>query len=286
MGTVQMGLPYGVNNSIGRIPIKDSHTILAEAYRAGIRFLDTAEVYGDAHQVIGEFHRANSLQRFNVITKIPSIEGKVDLEIVVRKYLADLQIDQLEALMFHSFISYRKNSNLLPEFIALKQRGLFRQIGVSIYTNKELEALIEDSNVDLIQIPFNLLDNASIKGDLLQHARSEGKTIHGRSAFLQGLFFKSPLDNHMSVKPLREALTRIHEIAVQNRLSITELALGYCLQQQDVDKVLIGVDSPEQLKVNLAVESSKVEQRIVDEVNRIHVADVNLLNPSLWNLKK
>ena len=66
-----MGLPYGVNNSLGKISFENSCQILAKAFDLGISTLDTAEAYGDAHRVIGEFHKANPKVKFNVITKIP-----------------------------------------------------------------------------------------------------------------------------------------------------------------------------------------------------------------------
>ena len=59
LGTVQMGLDYGVNNSSGKISNKESFEILSLAFSNGINILDTAEVYGNSHQIIGDFHYNN-----------------------------------------------------------------------------------------------------------------------------------------------------------------------------------------------------------------------------------
>ena len=66
LGTVQMGLDYGINNSIGKISVEESFKILLKAYLSGITTLDTAEVYGEAHQLIGDFHRSHPEFKFQI----------------------------------------------------------------------------------------------------------------------------------------------------------------------------------------------------------------------------
>ena len=72
LGTAQMGLDYGINNKNGKIPLEQSDKILNKAYESGIKFLDTAQVYGEAHKVIGEFHKTNPTTKFKINTKIPN----------------------------------------------------------------------------------------------------------------------------------------------------------------------------------------------------------------------
>jgi aryl-alcohol dehydrogenase-like predicted oxidoreductase len=45
LGTVQFGLPYGINNKTGQPKLSESLEILKEAKRNGIEWLDTAEAY-------------------------------------------------------------------------------------------------------------------------------------------------------------------------------------------------------------------------------------------------
>ena len=67
LGTVQMGLAYGINNAIGKISLNDSCKILEYAYNKGIKILDSAEAYGNAHNVIGAFHKSHPKKRFKII---------------------------------------------------------------------------------------------------------------------------------------------------------------------------------------------------------------------------
>ncbi len=81
-----MGLDYGINNKLGKISLEESHQILLRAHIYGITTLDTAETYGNAHQVIGDFHRLNPKVKFKVITKIPDNTVFDDVEQKIKKY--------------------------------------------------------------------------------------------------------------------------------------------------------------------------------------------------------
>ena len=56
LGTVQFGLNYGINNTIGMMSEDKVFELLENAYDLGITTLDTAEAYGNAHSVISNFH--------------------------------------------------------------------------------------------------------------------------------------------------------------------------------------------------------------------------------------
>ena len=87
LGTVQMGLPYGVNNSLGKVSVNDSISILDKAHDSGVRILDTAKVYGDAHKVIGEFHNCFPEKKFNIITKLPKVFDVDEFKATIDGYL-------------------------------------------------------------------------------------------------------------------------------------------------------------------------------------------------------
>lgn len=282
LGTVQMGLDYGVNNHSGKISFEDSCTILSEALENGIELLDTAEAYGNAHQVIGDFHRLNPNVKFKVITKIPHNTEYDKVASKVKKYCDELNVDGLEVLMFHSFDTYENNRPIIAVLNDLKNQGIIKHIGVSVYTNSQIEALLTDDNVTVVQMPFNLLDNEAIRGELMSKMKAKRKFIHTRSAFLQGLFFKEQLENNTVSQQLSSVLVAIKNIAKEENTSISNLALSYCLNQKDIDQVLIGVDSVSQLVDNLKVVSYKMNQDALIKINALKVLNLDLLNPSLW----
>ena len=273
LGTVQMGLNYGINNSSGKISFYDSCMILSKAFEFGIDTLDTAEAYGNAHQVIGSFHELNPEIKFKIITKVPHDIVSGDIEQKIKTYINDLRVDYLEVLMFHSFDSYEKNRSIIAVLKNLKNHGIINHIGVSVYTNNQIEALLSDDNVTVVQMPFNMLDNESIRGDLMHKMKAKGKVIHTRSAFLQGLFFKEQFENNSITQKLSNELIAIKNISKE----------CYCLNQKNIDQVLIGVDSVNQLIDNMKAVDYKMNHDTLIKINALKVDNTDLLNPSLWN---
>lgn len=282
LGTVQMGLDYGINNSFGKISIEESHQILLRAHISGITTLDTAEAYGNAHQVIGEFHRNHPNYKFHIITKVPHNIEANSIEFKVKEYLKDLEVNCLDVLMFHSFDSFINNPKAIDVLVDLKLKGYINHIGVSVYTNDQMEYLLSKDEISVVQLPFNLLDNITIRGDLIKQLKAKGKIIHTRSAFLQGLFFKNLNDQNKIVQKLHSELEILKQITLQSSCSMEELALSYCIQQQNIDNVIIGVDSMNHLEANLNASSCLISEESIKLINTIKVEDLDLLNPSLW----
>ncbi len=282
LGTVQMGLPYGINNTVGKLTIDQSHLILLKAYSSGITTLDTAEAYGDAHKIIGEFHRRYRVKEFKIVTKVPHNINVTKLKSKIFEYLKDLRINCLDVLMFHSFDSFVKNSSSIKELIELKNNGFINKIGVSVYTNEQLEYLLDHDEITVVQLPFNLLDNESLRGKPISELKKRGKEIHSRSAFLQGLFFMDLNSENKVIKGLKSEIEKLHEIRRELGCTMQELALGYCNIQNNIDKIIIGVDSINHLEENLAASLFELEEIRKREINNIRINDIDLLNPSLW----
>jgi aryl-alcohol dehydrogenase-like predicted oxidoreductase len=282
LGTVQMGLDYGVNNNKGKISLEESHQILLKAYISGTTILDTAEAYGNVHKLIGNFHKKNPRHKFNIVTKVPhSIEAN-SIEIKVKEYLEDLGVNSIEILMFHSFDSFKSNQGAVYKLLELKSKGLINHIGVSVYTNEQLEYLVDNDDITVVQLPFNLLDNYSVRGDLLEELKLKGKIIHSRSAFLQGLFFKKSSDENKIVQKLQSELETLNQLIIQSNCTMEELALSYCLFQKNIDNVIIGVDSLDHLNSNIKASSYNIDDNTIMKINSIKIKDLDLLNPSLW----
>jgi aryl-alcohol dehydrogenase-like predicted oxidoreductase len=53
LGTVQFGLQYGINNSVGKPSLENVKAILRAAADGGINILDTARNYEESEEVLG-----------------------------------------------------------------------------------------------------------------------------------------------------------------------------------------------------------------------------------------
>lgn len=276
-----MGLSYGINNSLGKIPEKSAHLILKKAYDSGVAILDSAKVYGKAHKIIGSYHQ-QYLNKFIVNTKFPNMIMSDKIRSHINAYLMELNVDQLGTIMFHSFNSLIENKGLLSELASIKKEGLIQKIGVSIYDNSDFETVINNEKIDVIQIPFNLLDNFSQKGALIIKAKSSGKEIHARSVFLQGLFFINEGNQNPIYFNLKNEINELKLLAKEHNYTISELALSYCLNQINIDKVIIGVDSLIHLNNNLKAAELLLDNELEKRINKINIKNTKLLNPSLW----
>lgn len=284
LGTVQFGLNYGINNTKGKPNGEEIKKIFDLAYENGINMLDTAEAYGDSQETIGEYHM-QSKNRFEVITKYSS--ARVDLpENIANRVEHDLKllnVSSLFAYMFHSFKDLTTHfEKFKPELLKLKLEGKIKKIGVSIYTNEEAEQVLNYKEIDLVQLPFNLLDNNSQRELAIRKLKDRGIEIHTRSVFLQGLFFMNQESIPAKLLALKPYLQKIKQNTLQYKCSLNDLALNYVLYQKQIDKVLIGVDTAEQLLTNIA--SSKKElNESMNEIDSIQVKETELLNPANWN---
>lgn len=282
LGTVQFGLDYGINNPAGKPRESEVEKILVRAYESGIRCLDTAEAYGTAHRIIGNFHIKYPDIRFDIITKIPgNFHGSITTKI--ESYLKELNVDSLKGFLFHSFESYQLNKDKIVKLSALKAQGQIESIGVSAYTNLQIEEILQDEFIDIIQLPFNLLDNINLRGEMLSKINDSGKIVHTRSAFLQGLFFVESDSDNKIARSLKPELDYLKKVAIGNNISMQKLAINYCLQQPLIQNVLIGVDNLDQLNQNLSDASYLLPSNLINQIDEITVKHVDLLNPSLWN---
>ena len=78
LGTVQLGLDYGINNKLGKPSSQNSFKILDYAYNHGISLLDTASAYGDSESVIGNYIKDTG-NEFQIATKLSSLEDSIDI---------------------------------------------------------------------------------------------------------------------------------------------------------------------------------------------------------------
>lgn len=278
LGTAQLGMKYGINNQTGKPSMDSVMEILSCAAGHGIDTLDTAAGYGDAEKVIARFHQENDA--FKIIAKFASGEGfsiKKECERVTQL----LSISYLECFMHHRW-SDVKDELLMRSLIDLKKARQIKKLGVSVYNNDQLEEAASMDWIDVIQVPFNLLDNISQRGACLRKAKENGKEIHCRSVFLQGLFFMNIELLPEKLKPLSIYLTQLNTIAVKADCSLGALALQYALKNKLIDRVVMGVEQKNQLENNFKMINENIDESVFKVIDSIKVKEINLLSPINW----
>ena len=82
-----------------------------------------------------------------------------------------MELKKIHGLLFHSFKDVLTVSS--EKIQKLKADDRIGSMGVSIYGNEEFSEAVNFDWVDTIQIPFNLLDNYSLKGELIKKGKKE-----------------------------------------------------------------------------------------------------------------
>lgn len=275
LGTVQFGIEYGINNTKGQTTKNEVSKILKRCKQVGIEHIDTAAAYGSAEIVLGEIIQSEGLTNsFHITTKYKG-DGINNLSLSTRESLQKLRVEKLYCQMFHSYQDYKNSEGFVtPEGV--------KKMGVSVYMNEELLDSIKDPKIRVIQCPFNLLDNHLVRGEYLRMAKEKGIEIQVRSSFLQGLFFMKRNRLPLALKDLKGPLEALDRICANNSVSMSKLALGYCLSKDYIDKVVIGVDSLEQLNLNIEAVKTPLPKFILEEIDEINVINQKLLNPTNW----
>lgn len=283
LGSVQFGLNYGINNTSGKPSFKEVNKILEFALSKGIRTIDTAFVYGDAIEKIGLFIKRHPGE-ISINSKFHMAYGAKSITNQLHESLKKLNVDFVNTYFYHNFDDVRNFPDGILELCELKRRGLIKYIGVSIYNNEDFLSLISLKEIDVIQLPFNLLDNSSQRGHLIKQAKAEKKSIQVRSVFLQGLFFK-PFDEFPeNLKQLIAPIQQLHVLTKRFNVSMNQLALSYALSKEYIDGVVLGVDNVQQLESN--IDYVDLPDELVRAVDEIKIDSYQLLNPTTWNIKK
>jgi len=276
LGTVQFGLNYGVTNNSGQVKIEEVGSILEFAKNNDINVLDTAASYGSSEEVLG----SAGVGDFQVITKTTPLKSDAN-EVIdnFHKSLKNLDRAQVDGLLVHdvSDIGNEQFDVLYRKIIELKQQGLVNKIGFSTYTPEQVDFLMNNFDFDLIQVPFNVFDNRLIQGGQLQALNNKGIEIHARSVFLQGILLDfTNLSYYFST--WKKEFNEYQEVVKGRGSSLIEYSLNYALNVEEIDKVLVGVNSKEQLIdiVNAAQKKAPT--------NAFTIEDLNLLNPSRWKV--
>ena len=264
LGTAQIGLEYGINNSCGKPSKNEAYNLLDNAFEKGIRFLDTAPAYGDSEEIIGEYMKETK-KIFNIVTKLPKIDIKKNIKnqlmLNLDSSLKNLKMDTIDFYLIHNFSDLYENIEIINFLIDEKKRGKINRIGVSIYEPEELEYIINNlsDKIDVIQIPFNIFDLRWLKDDILLKAKNLGIEIMARSIYLQGLFFANE-SKLIQIHPRAlDYVNILKEFCINKDTAIEKVAMQFAKQQKNIDYILMGCDSTIQLNYNLEIYNDDFE---------------------------
>jgi len=217
-GCASLGQDYGGRKAPSR---KDAIRLLRKAYLLGINFFDVAPTYGNAEEILGEALGGTADAIF--CTKVERNVGVFDS---VEASTDRLQRDKLDVLLLHNWWfcdSHQLPGSLFgrPAIIKAQESGLVSYIGSSGYEFKDEYDTVREEEV--MQIHMNLMSSSSAR-ELSEVPQKVG--IIARQPYARGLLCNPPW-------------------------SIGEQALRFCLSNKHISTVLVGMQTEEELEMNL-----------------------------------
>jgi aryl-alcohol dehydrogenase-like predicted oxidoreductase len=258
LGTVQFGLNYGIANKAGQPSYESAQSIIECAYGGGVNCLDTAALYGESEEVLGRALAELKLaDKMFVATKVCHMAEDLSVsdadkvvEESVTQSLKRLRMDILPICLFHTENNFLRYADSL---LKLKERGLIRHIGSSVNTPSGAKQVIQSNLAEAMQMPSSVLDHRFIRLGICDTAAERGAALFVRSIYLQGLILmpeEDILPELVDVIPVRRNLKTF---ADQAGITMAELAVRYMLGIDGITSLVVGVDSTDQMRENIAL---------------------------------
>jgi aryl-alcohol dehydrogenase-like predicted oxidoreductase len=283
IGTAQFGQRYGIANRGGGVTIDQARSILEVAASAGIDTLDTAMAYGDCEAWLGKI----GVERWRVVSKLPAVsESCKDLagwaQHRVHSSLKTLGIERLHALLLHSpgQLLGPQGDALYRALIRLREQGLTKKIGVSVYGPAELESYIRRFDLDITQAPFNVVDRRLLSSGLLTVLQQSGVEIHARSVFLQGLLLMNAESRPAAFGRWQPLWERWQQWLAQQNVTALQAAVSFALSRPEIDRVIVGIDCCRHLDDILDIARAPLALVFPRDLESTESA---LIDPSQWN---
>ncbi len=202
------------------------------AYNRGIRFFDTADMYG-THELTGKALKLFPREKITLLSKIMVYQQQdwytpEPFQKSIDRFRKELDTDYIDILLLHCMVNDKwsdEYKHYMDAFSEAKEKGLVKQIGLSCHDKRALELAAEHNWADVILARINH-NGARMDGTpdeimpILQKAREKGKGIIGMKIFGCGKL-----------------------VDEEER----EKSLNYVLKSKNVHTMTIGFDSREQI---------------------------------------
>jgi aryl-alcohol dehydrogenase-like predicted oxidoreductase len=292
----------------GWVGIDDDTVIdaMQAALDAGITTFDTAEIYGDGYSedLVGKA-LGGVRDRVVLATKVFPHHLKAEQVIAAcENSLRRLQTDVIDLYQIH-WPSGAFNSEVVPigetmeALNQLKEQGKIRAIGVSNFSQSQLEEAAQYGRIDSLQPPYSLFWRG-VETEQRPYCIDHNLTVLAYSSLAQGLLtgkfgpdhqfpgedirsknklFQSPL-----YEKAQAALTQLRPIADRYQISLGNLALAWLIAQPQTTAI-VGARHAEQARENAKaaeIQLAPDDLQLMDTISRT-VTDYIDTNPVMWN---
>lgn len=291
LGTVQFGMDYGIKGQ-KQPSVEKAVEMLDYATQNGIDTIDTANAYGTAEDVVGTFLEKKTVARDklfiiskfrpNLLDDLKPEEYYKVMRDNLENTLSRLHTDYLDSYLLHS-ARYVFDDEIIETLNRMKQDGLVKRVGVSVYEPEEAKKCIERPNIEFMQLPFSIFDQRMEKAGVFNDAEKDNIQIHSRSAFIQGMILMEEDEVPLFLAKAKPIVRKISLLCERHGLSRISLAMNYVKQQSRISHLVFGVDNLEQLIENISIFKENISKDIIDDIAKEFTdIEADIVMPSLW----
>ena len=237
LGGAQIGQEYGMVRRTSFAELTGVKHLLARTRELGFDAIDTARTYGDSERILGSVHWDGELHTKLDEYDYPSASLSKSLKELGRK-----SVDLLYVCHDASRLTDVSREYWRDQFSQL--RGSYRALGAAVYTDQLESPILNMEEVEVIQVPFNVLSPASVS-EKLTAQKTRGKSIYARSVFAQGFLFG--IRAEFPDSRVSEALTALRLVCGEVEIDPPELAFRWALSHTLTDGIILGVSLLEEL---------------------------------------
>ncbi len=266
---------HGVSGTLNTdsVAIATVHTAL----ESGIDYIDTSPGYGESERRLGLALRGYPRERL-------FLASKTGTGIAPRNYSADhtyrsverslklLGTDYLDLMQIHDPDTAKDTfcmEGALGALVRLKEQGVIRGIGIGVRDHGLLLQAIRHGAFDTILTygDFNLAFQ-SAREDLFEEATQRQVAIILGSPLFFGWLSDVPWDDVLQARNSDGQSDEERRVYAARRwaerrgLSKVHLSLQYCLREPRISTVLVGAETPEQMRQSLRAATTPLPQSI------------------------
>ena len=238
IGTAQLENYYGIKDKKKFLSQKDFNKILTKSKKRNINFLDTAFSYPMVHE---NLLKAN-ISKMNIITKIRNCDFNEKLEDKLENLIKKFKTKFFYAVLFHE-TDFHKNRDFkiaLNILKKLQRKKKILKIGISIYEPNDLKKIFKVFRPDIVQFPYNILDDNIYTSGWLKKLKKLKIECHARSIFLQGKLLNKFKINNSDDKTHIKKILLLENWHKERKISRIQACLNKVFSNSLIDRVIVG----------------------------------------------
>ncbi len=259
---------------------------LGHAIERGVRWFDTAEVYGAgrSERILGDvLYRAGGVANESLLVTKLSWEHLRPTQVrpALMGSLQRLGRSSVDLYLVHSPDPRVLIADTMAALETLWKEGKIGAIGVSNFSVEQLQAArsaLKETDIVVNQVLYNLLERADGE-EVLPYCRKERIIVEAYTPLARGLLAGRYLTGSVPVGPARETGLRdrldevqavaraLNELARDAQVPMASLALHWLAQRGATP--LVGASSPEQLDSTLAAWATRPTEAVLARADAI-----------------